>query len=411
MVAALVLLLPLSARSEIRGGSFELSPFGGYNFFQDKQNLKDRPVYGGRIGYNFTPHWGVEGTVEFINSSVDDKSRSGPKEGQFFSPVNDVDLYFYHVDAVYHFMPEGRFNPFVVAGIGGAHYKPRASDHDMAAFNVGVGAKYWLTDHVALRADVRDYMVTEIVQETYHNIAATVGVTLAFGGRERPAPARAEAKPEPVAVPPPPPPPPSAPTVAMSAYPATIERSQCSKLTWTTTGASSASIDQGIGSTDPNGSRQVCPFDTTQYTVTAMGEGGTRTASTTVTVNPPPKAEVKFILLEEEHFDFDKSTLTPVGVAVMERNVLVFKENPDMKVRIAGYASASGTDEYNQKLSERRAKTVQDYLVKEGGIAPGRMTTIGYGETRPATYEPIPSDIESKAAKANRRVLFEIIVK
>jgi OOP family OmpA-OmpF porin len=39
------------------------------------------------------------------------------------------------------------------------------------------------------------------------------------------------------------------------------------------------------------------------------------------------------------------------------------------------------------------------------------MTTIGYGETRPATYEPIPSDINSKAAKSNMRVLFEIIVK
>jgi outer membrane protein OmpA-like peptidoglycan-associated protein len=214
----------------------------------------------------------------------------------------------------------------------------------------------------------------------------------------------AESKPAPL---------PAAPTVAMSADPATIEQSQCAKLTWTTTGASSASIDQGIGSVDPNGSRQVCPVSTTQYTVTAMGEGGTRTTSATVTVNPPPppKAEVKFILLEEEHFDFDKSTLTAAGVAIMERNILVFKENPEMKVRIAGYASASGTDEYNQKLSERRARTVQEYLTKEGGIAPGRMTTIGYGETRPATYEPIPSDIESKAAKANRRVLFEIIVK
>jgi OmpA-OmpF porin, OOP family len=213
------------------------------------------------------------------------------------------------------------------------------------------------------------------------------------------------------AVAPPPPPPPAAPTVSIYADPATIERSQCAKLAWSTTGASSASIDQGIGSTDPNGSREVCPFNTTQYTVTAMGDGGTRTASATVTVNLPPTAEVKFILLEDEHFDFDKSTLTASGVAIMERNILVFKENPEMKVRIAGYASASGTEEYNQKLSERRAKTVEDYLIKEGGIAPGRLTKIGYGENRPATYEPIPSDIESKAAKANRRVIFEIIVK
>lgn len=126
---------------------------------------------------------------------------------------------------------------------------------------------------------------------------------------------------------------------------------------------------------------------------------------------PAPKAEVKFILLEDQHFDFDKSTLTKEGEVILERNIQVFKENPEMKVRIAGYASASGTEEYNQKLSERRAKTVQDYLIKEGGIAPGRLTTIGYGETRPATYEPIPSDIHSKAAMSNMRVLFEIIVK
>ncbi|MDA8177951.1 MAG: OmpA family protein [Deltaproteobacteria bacterium] len=418
MVAAFVFLLPLSARSEIREGSIEVSPFVGYNFFQNKQNLKDRPVYGGRIGYNFTPHWGIEGTVEFIKSGVDDKNKTGVKEGQFGYPMDDVDLTFYHLDAVYHFMPEGRFNPFVVAGVGGAHYSPTISTRDMAAFNVGVGAKYWITDRIALRADLRDYMVTEIVQETYHNVAATVGITLAFGGRERPAPAQAEAKPEPVVVvvpPPPPPPPPAAPTVSISADPATIEQGKCAKLAWSTTGASSASVDQGIGSVDPNGSRQVCPGSTTHYTVTAMGEGGTRTTSATVTVNPPPppppKAEVKFILLEDTHFDFDKSTLTKEGEGVLVSNIQTMKENPQMTVRIAGYASASGTEEYNQKLSERRAKTVQDYLIKEGGIAPERMTTIGYGDTRPATYEPIPSDINSKEAKSNMRVIFEIIVR
>jgi OOP family OmpA-OmpF porin len=419
MVAAFVFLLPLSARSEIRAGSFELGPFGGYNWFQDKQNLKDRPVYGGRLGYNFTQHWGIEGAVEFINSGVDDKGKTGLKEGQFGSPMNDVDLIFYHLDAVYHFMPDGKFNPFIVAGVGGAHYRPSISTQEMPAFNVGLGAKYWLTDHIALRADLRDYMVTEIIQETYHNFAATAGITLAFGGRERPVPAQAEkveAKPEPVVVVEAPTPPPAAPTVSISADPATIEQGKCAMLAWSTTGASSASIDQGIGSVDLSGSREVCPGSTTQYTIAAMGEGGTQTASTTVTVPemapvPAPKAEEKFILLNETHFDFDQSTLTKAGEVILKSNIDVMKENPEMKVRIAGYASASGTEDYNQKLSERRAKTVQDYLIKEGGIAPGRMTTIGYGETRPATYEPIPSDINSKAAKSNMRVLFEIIVK
>src|SRR3990170_65334 len=126
---------------------------------------------------------------------------------------------------------------------------------------------------------------------------------------------------------------------------------------------------------------------------------------------PAPKADVKFIVLEDVHFDFDKSTLTKEGVEVMERNIRVLKENPETKVRVAGYTSASGTEDYNQKLSERRAKTIEDYLVKEGGIAPERLTKIGYGEKRPVTYEPIPEDINSKAAKANMRVLFEVIVK
>jgi outer membrane protein OmpA-like peptidoglycan-associated protein len=125
---------------------------------------------------------------------------------------------------------------------------------------------------------------------------------------------------------------------------------------------------------------------------------------------PAPKAEVKFIVLEDAHFDFDKSTLTKEGEEILKRNIQVMKENPGIKVRVAGYASASGTDDYNQMLSERRAKTVEDYLTKEGGIAPERLTKIGYGEKRPAMYEPIPEEINSKAAKANMRVIFEVIV-
>lgn len=87
------------------------------------------------------------------------------------------------------------------------------------------------------------------------------------------------------------------------------------------------------------------------------------------------------------------------------------KENPKAQIRIAGYTSASGTEAYNQKLSERRANAVKSYLVNEGIIASDRLTTIGYGETNPAMYEAAPKEIYSKAAKANMRVLFEVIVK
>ena len=123
-----------------------------------------------------------------------------------------------------------------------------------------------------------------------------------------------------------------------------------------------------------------------------------------------PKEKIIILAFEDTHFDFDKSTLKPEAQVILKRNIQILKANPKAKVRIAGYTSASGTESYNQKLSERRAKAVEDYLIKEGLIAPDRLSKIGYGETRPAEYEAAPKDLYSKAAKANMRVLFEIIV-
>jgi outer membrane protein OmpA-like peptidoglycan-associated protein len=119
-------------------------------------------------------------------------------------------------------------------------------------------------------------------------------------------------------------------------------------------------------------------------------------------VSPPSVPDV--------HFDFDKSTLKPEAQTILKRNIQLLKDNPKTKVRIAGYTSASGTDAYNQKLSERRANAVQEYLINEGVITRDRLTTIGYGETNPAMYEAAPKELYSAAAKANMRVLFEIIV-
>jgi outer membrane protein OmpA-like peptidoglycan-associated protein len=134
-------------------------------------------------------------------------------------------------------------------------------------------------------------------------------------------------------------------------------------------------------------------------------------ASPAPIVKSEPKAAEKAIILEDVHFDFDKATLTKEEKVILKRNIQLLKDNPKAKVRIAGCTSASGTDEYNQRLSERRAEAVQEYLVHAGVITRDRLTTIGYGKTNPAVYEAAPKEIYSAAAKANMRVLFEIIVK
>jgi outer membrane protein OmpA-like peptidoglycan-associated protein len=124
-------------------------------------------------------------------------------------------------------------------------------------------------------------------------------------------------------------------------------------------------------------------------------------------------AEPNIIVLafEDIHFNFDKSTLTPLAKRLLKKNIQLLKDNPKTQIRIAGYTSASGTEAYNQKLSERRANSVKTYLINEGIITRDRLSTIGYGESNPAVYEARPKDLYSKAAKANMRVLFEIIVK
>ncbi len=123
---------------------------------------------------------------------------------------------------------------------------------------------------------------------------------------------------------------------------------------------------------------------------------------------PTPKVVV--LAFEDIHFDFDKSTLKPEAQMILKRNIQILKDNPKAQVRIAGYTSASGTDAYNQKLSERRANAVKGYLINEGLIASDRLSMIGYGEKSPARYEAAPKDLYSEAAKANMRVLFEIVV-
>ena len=123
-----------------------------------------------------------------------------------------------------------------------------------------------------------------------------------------------------------------------------------------------------------------------------------------------PAGKVVVLAFEDIHFDFDKATLKPEAQTILKRNIQVLKENPKAQVRIAGYTSASGTEAYNQKLSERRANAVKGYLVNEGLIAPDRLSMIGYGEKYPAAYEAAPKELYSDAAKANMRVLFEIVV-
>jgi outer membrane protein OmpA-like peptidoglycan-associated protein len=102
-------------------------------------------------------------------------------------------------------------------------------------------------------------------------------------------------------------------------------------------------------------------------------------------------------------FDFDKDDLQPESFPELSRAVSLMKSNPKMQVEIAGYTDAKGSDAYNIDLSQRRATSVRDYLVKHG-IEKNRITAKGYGKE-----QPIASNDTDEGRAENRRVEFVVI--
>ena len=197
--------------------------------------------------------------------------------------------------------------------------------------------------------------------------------------------------------------PPPAPTVSLSASPATIPQGQCATLMWSSANAASASIEPEVGTVDLAGLRQVCPRSTTQYTIAAVGEGGTRAASTTVTVTPPPAPKVIDRLAIHVNFDFDKSTVRDADTAELQKALAFVRKYAGYKISIEGHTDGIGTEQYNQRLSERRAAAVRQYLLQHGVADGARITSAGYGESK-----PIADNATEQGRFQNRRV--EILI-
>ncbi len=102
-------------------------------------------------------------------------------------------------------------------------------------------------------------------------------------------------------------------------------------------------------------------------------------------------------------FDFDKADLKPESTLELQKVVRFMKENPRVKIEIAGHTDDVGSEAYNLRLSQRRAEVVRDYLIRHG-IAPERIVAKGYGESQPL----VPNTSEENRA-LNRRTELRIL--
>lgn len=122
---------------------------------------------------------------------------------------------------------------------------------------------------------------------------------------------------------------------------------------------------------------------------------------------PPPDPRIrggKIIIWGKIFFDTDKATIKPISYPILNDVVEVMKRNPQVTlVEVQGHTDIRGSDEYNMKLSQRRAQAVKDYLISKG-IASSRLTAKGYGFRK-----PIASNKTKEGMSQNRRVEFVIL--
>ncbi len=117
---------------------------------------------------------------------------------------------------------------------------------------------------------------------------------------------------------------------------------------------------------------------------------------------PPPPAKIfippKRIVLRGVHFDFNKYDIRADSEPILDEAGRILKDNPDLVIHVDGYCDIIGSEEYNQRLSERRADAVAHYL-EAHGISRSRLITRGFGKTN-----FIASNDTDEGRAQNRRV-------
>lgn len=358
------------AQAGMREGAFSLSPMAGYYGFDGDQESDNGFVGGLSLGYNVSKRWAAELEFRYVDSEIDLDN----------SPKEDLDVWSAGANALYHFNPDGNLVPYVSAGFGVMYFDGDNFDvNSDFMMNWGVGAKYFVTDDVALRADLRHIIDFHSDSEwdrvsgddTDNNYMATVGLYFQFGGPAPPAPRPADSDSDGI--------PDLRDKCPDTPLGVLVDAVGCPPVDRTPPPPPPKMID---GDDDGDGvlnSRDKCPG--TEKGVMVDEDG----------------CPLKFTVQIE--FDFDKSEVRPEYRDELRKAAAFMNKYPGTQFLLAGHTDSKGSEEYNLLLSKRRAAAVKKYLVEEFGIAAHLMTPRGYGES-----QPVATNDTAEGRQANRRV-------
>jgi peptidoglycan-associated lipoprotein len=186
------------------------------------------------------------------------------------------------------------------------------------------------------------------------------------------------------------------PTVTLNASPTSVKSGDTVTLSWTSTDATDLDIEPGVGKVVAQGTTPVNPTQSTTFTITATGPGGTATADARITVGAapietPPSGNQSLSELFEQnvkdaYFDFNKSDIRADARDNLAKTAEFLRSYPQIRVTIEGHCDERGSTEYNIGLGERRAQAAKNYLISLG-IPTDRMDTVSWGKERPFCTE------------------------
>ena len=340
-VAATLGMAAFAAQAEdmYRGAWYALP---GVSYMHTDSDLDANNGGGGfiKLGKELSEHWDIQGGLGYNRASED---TGIPGVGGRYKQTT------LGVDALYMFSRD-KFRPFVLAGLGVARNDvdysnfPQLQDRSKTSLmaNIGLGAQYLFSDNFGIQADLRQQWSRSDAKapgtgfdadETIGNTLLSLGAIFRFG-----APAPVVAAAEPVAAPAPAP--------------------------------------------------------------VAAPEPAPEPAPAPAPVAAPEPCQPKFetvTLQAEKLFGFNKFKLNGDAAVELDDVVKTLKAHPEFDVVIVtGHTDRIGSEQYNQKLSEKRAEVIKQHLVVDHGIEASRIRAVGKGESQPV--------VECKGIKGKKLV-------
>ncbi len=331
-----------TAGAETADERWYLAPTIGYVFADSDRKADDGWGLGLALGKSLNEKWNLELA---LRGNKLDRAAGGA-----------YDQYGLGVDGLYFFKRDPAFAPFAVVGAGYLRSDvPSASDDSLMA-NAGLGFLKRLSDNMDLRADARYRWASNNLPGVSGNglgdWLVSIGLNIALGAKA------------------------AAPAVAVSRYEPVMAKAA------------------------PRSEPVVVKQDATPEPKPEMAAPTPKVVAEQLKQAKPGDVVV---VLRGVNFDFDSARLRPEAFPILDEAARVLGQRDKLKVDIVGHTCSIGTEQYNQGLSERRARSVYNYFLTKA-LSAGRFGVKGYGETRPAADNAIRAGRER-----NRRVELHIV--